>query len=178
MTWIPCRLNAEAVLILVDGSAALPAAPLHEPMWYALYYFLRDVGTLAGSFEEFISHMTSADTTEVQLEMLNHFQPDQDRMLQEDWDTAVYDVLARAEVIKGLISRQTAQVMIDAPVVLMQSGDAVGRLFDRATRAWCCTAMQHIKLEQAHAECMLSKAGLQAIACHVTRTTQASLRLT
>ena len=177
MTGHSCRLSGEAVLVLVDGSTALPTAPLHEPVWYALYYFLREAGTLAGSIEEFVRQMTSAETPEVQLEMLNQFQPDQDRMLQEEWDAATYHVLAKAEVAKGLISRQTAQMMIEAPVILMQSSDAVGRLFDRATKACCRTAMQHIKLEQAHAECMLNEAGLQAIARHVTSTTQAALRL-
>lgn len=161
--------------ILVDGPAACPAA---EPMWYALFFFLREVGTLASSMEEFVSLMSSAETPQAQLEMLQRFQPDQDRMSLEEWDAAVYGVLARAAQIKELITGQTELGMMRSPVTMMQSADDPGQLFDRLTKACCCTAMQHIKLGHPHAECMLSEEGLQDIACHVTSTVQAALRLT
>lgn len=175
--WCSYRLNEEAVLVLVDGPAGLPVAGLHEPMWYALFFFLQEIGTLEGPMEEFVSLMTAAETPQVQLEMLKRFQPHQDRMSQEAWDIAIYDVLATAAQIKGLISEQTEPGMMRSPVTLMQSADAVGQLFDRVTRASCCTAMQHIKLARPHAECMLSEEGLLDVARHVTSTVQASLRL-
>ena len=165
--------------ILVDGPAVLPAADLElsEPMWYALFFFLREVGTLASSLEDFVSLMSSAETFQAQLEMLQRFQPDQGRMSQEEWDTVIYSVLARAAKLKELVGAQTECATLRSPVTLMQSADAHGKLFDRATKACCCTAMQHIKLEHPHAECMLSEEGLQDIARHVTSTVQASLRL-
>ena len=163
--------------ILVDGPAVLPAAQLREPMWYALFFFLRGLGMLSGSMEEFTSWMTSAETPHVQLEMLKRFQPDQDKMSQEEWDVAIYSVLAGAERIKGLINGQTEVRMMRSSVTLMQSADAVGQLFDGVTKACSCTAMQHIKLTQSHGECMLSEKGLLDIACFVTSTVQSSLRL-
>lgn len=168
------------VPILVDGPAVLPAAHLElsEPMWYALFFFLREVGTLASPLEEFVRFVSSADTPQAQLEMLQKFQPDQDRMSQTEWDTAIYHVLARAAQMKELVGGQTECVMMRSPVTLMQSADAHGKLFDRATKACCCTAMQHIKLEHPHAECMLTEEGLQDIARHVDSTVQAALRLT
>ena len=173
-----CRLNEEVVPILVDGPAVLPAAQLHESMWYGLFFFLRGVGTLSGSMEEFVSWMTSAETPQVQLEMLKRFQPDQDKMSQEEWDVAIYSVLARAERIKELINGQTQARMMRSSVTLMQSADPVGQLFDRVTKACCCTAMQHIKLTQSHGECMLSEEGLLDIARFVTSTVRSSMRLT
>ena len=172
-----CRLNEEVVPILVDGTASLPAAQLRDPMWYALFFFLRGLGTLPGSLEEFVSWMTSAETPQVQLEMLKKFQADQSRMSQEEWDVAIYSVLARAAQVKGLISGQTEAKMIRSPVTLMQSADATGQLFDRETKACCCTAMQHIKLTQPHGECMLVEQGLLDIARYVTSTVQSSLQL-
>lgn len=163
--------------ILVDGPAILPAMQLHELMWYALYFFLQELGTLPWSLEEFVSWVTSAQTPQAQLEMLKRFQPDQDRLPQEEWDVAVYSVLARAAQMKGLISGQTGPGMMRSSVTLMQSADAVGQLFDRVTRTCCCTAMQHIKLAHPHAECMLSEEGLVEIARYVNSTVQSSLRL-
>ena len=173
-----CRLNEEVVLILVDGPAILPAAQLRDPMWYALFFFLKGLGTLPGSMEEFVSWMTAAETPQGQLEMLKRFQPEQDRMSQEEWDVAIYCVLARAAQIKGLISGQSETRMTMSSVTLMQSADAIGQLFDRETKACCGTAMQHIKLMQPHGECMLSEQGLLDIARYITSTVQSSLRLT
>lgn len=164
--------------ILVDGPAAvLPAMQLHEPMWYALFFFLRELGTLPWSLEEFVGWMTSATTPQVQLEMLKRFQPDQDRMSQEEWDVAIYSVLAKAAQMKGLSSGQTEPGMMKSSVTLMQSADAVGQLFDRVTRTCCCTAMQHIKLAHPHADCMLSEEGLLEVARYVSSTVQLSVRL-
>ena len=167
-----CRLDEEVVPILVDGSAVLPAVHLHDPMWYALFFFLRELGTLPGSMEEFVSWMASAETPHVQLEMLKRFQPDQDSMSQEQWDVAIYNVLAKSAQIKALMSGQTEARMMKSSVTLMQSADAAGQLFDRVTKAWCCTAMQHIKLAQLHGECMLSEEGLLDIARYITSTVQ------
>lgn len=163
--------------ILVDGPAVLPAMQLHEPMWYALFFFLQELGTLPWSLEEFVSWMTSGQTPQVQLEMLKRFQPDQDRMSQEDWEVAIYNVLAKAAQMKGLISGQTEPGIMRSSVTLMQSADTVGQLFDRATRTCCSTAMQHIKLAHPHAECMLSEEGLVEIARYVNSTVQSSVRL-
>ena len=173
-----CRLNEEVVPILVDGPAILPAVQLRDPMWYALFFFLRELGTLSGSMEEFVSWMTSAETPQVQLEMLKRFQQDQDSMSQEQWDVAICNVLAKSAQIKALMSGQTEARMTNSSVTLMQSADAVGQLFDRVTKACCGTAMQHIKLAQPHGECMLSEEGLLNIARYVTSTVQSSLRLT
>ena len=177
MHYHTCRLGKEVMLILIDGPAAVPEVPLHEPLWYALFFFLRQSGTLTGSLEEFVSQMTSADAAEEQLQMLNRFQPDHSRMSQLDRDTAICCVLAKADAIKGMMSRPAGRSMIRSPVTLMQSSDSIGQVFDRVTRGCCCTAMQHIKLDEPHAECMLSEARVQSVAAYVRSTLQAFLRL-
>lgn len=172
-------MGEEAVLMLVDGPAALPAVPLHEPTWYAVFYFLREVGTLQGSIDELASLVRSATTPEGQLEMLNRFQPDLKRLPQAEWDSAVYHVLDRAATVDWLMRNAAGreQMLIRSPVTLLQSADTIGQSFDRVTKTHCGSAMQHVKLGSSHTECLLTGQGQQEIATHLASTIQASLKL-
>lgn len=49
--------GARVALLLLDGAAGLPAAPLHDFTWYALFQLLREIGTLSGSMGEFVDAM-------------------------------------------------------------------------------------------------------------------------
>ena len=165
--------------MLVDGPAALPAVPLHEPTWYAVFYFLREVGTLQGSIDELASLVRSATTPESQLEMLNRFQPALERLPQGEWDRAIYHVLDRAATVDRLMRscEGREQVLCSAPVTLLQSADTIGQSFDRVTKAHCCSAMQHVRLGSTHTEVLLTGQGQQEVAMHLAATIQASLKL-
>ena len=177
--YVSYSLGEEAALMLVDGPAALPAVPLHESTWYALFYFLRETGTLQGSIEQFTSLVRSAKTPEAQLHMLNRFQPAVDRLSQEEWDTAVYNVLDRAAVVTRLMRSQERQqqVLIMSPVTLLQSADELGQTFDKATRAMCRSTMQHIKLGRSHTECLLHEDGQQEVVRYLGKTIRDLLKL-
>lgn len=165
-------MGAEAVLILVDGPAKLPALSLHEPTWYALSYFLREVGTLQGSMGELVSLVRSVKTPEAQLEMVNRFQPALDRLSQDDLD--------RAAVVTRLMSSHEAQMqlLIRSPMTLIQSADEMGQSFDNVTKTMCCGSMQHIKLGRPHTDCLLSDNGRAEVAGYLGSTIQALLKLT
>ncbi len=174
-----CRLGEEAVLILVDGPAALPAAiRLHEPTWYALFYFLREVGTLQCSMNELVDQVTSATSPEAQLEVLNQFQPALDKLPQASWDVAVHHVLGRAATVARLMRGCAAehQAIIVSPVTLMQSADDVGKRFDQITKALCCSTMQHIKLGTSHTQSLLGDESRQEVARHLRATIQRALK--
>lgn len=172
-----CRLGEEAVLILVDGPAALPAIRLHEPTWYALFYFLREIGTLQCSMNELVDQVTSATSPEAQLEVLNQFQPALDKLPQAPWDMAVHHVLGRAATVARLMRGSAAehQAMIGSPVTLMQSADDIGKRFDQVTKALCCSTMQHIKLSTPHTQSLLCDESQQEIARHLCATIQRAL---
>ena len=151
-------VHEEALLMLVDGPAALPEQALREPTWYALFFFLREVGTMRGSIGELIGGVTSARTPEDQLQMLNVFQPALSEMSQDEWDEAVYRVLDTAAMVTRLMGTQVQESKwIRSPVTIMQSADKVGQSFDRATKALCAGSVQHIKLETPHTECLLTE---------------------
>jgi len=178
-----CRLGEEAVLILVDGPAALPAAlptatRLHEPTWYALFYFLREVGTLQCSMNELVDQVTSATSPEAQLEVLNQFQPALDKLPQASWDMAVHHVLGRAATVARLMRGCAAehQAIIVSPVTLMQSADDIGKHFDQITKALCCSTMQHIKLGTSHTQSLLCDESRQEVARHLRTTIQQGLK--
>ena len=55
-----CHLRAGGThvgLLLLDGCVGRPAIPLHDATWYALFYLLREIGTLQGSMGEFIDRI-------------------------------------------------------------------------------------------------------------------------
>ena len=172
-----CRLGEEAVLILVDGPAALPATHLHEPTWYALFYFLREIGTLQCSMNELVDQVTSATSPEAQLAVLNQFQSAVEKLPQASWDMALHDVLGRAATVATLMSGSAAehQAMIRSPVTLMQSADDIGKRFDQVTKALCCSTMQHIKLGTAHTQSLLCDESQQEVARHLHATIQRAL---
>ena len=172
-----CRLGEEAVLILVDGPAALPATHLHEPTWYALFYFLREIGTLQCSMNGLVDQVASATSPEAQLAVLNQFQPAVEKLPQASWDMAVHDVLGRAATVATLMRGSAAehQAMIRSPVTLMQSADDIGKRFDQVTKALCCSTMQHIKLGTAHTQSLLCDESRQEIARYLRATIQRAL---
>ncbi|CAD7696942.1 unnamed protein product, partial [Ostreobium quekettii] len=77
---VGCRLERRgtgAGLILLDGACTLPSIPLHEPMWYGLFYSLREMGTLKAGIGDFVERMRAASTPAEQLQKLRTYKPAQ-----------------------------------------------------------------------------------------------------
>ena len=173
-----CRLGNEAVLVLVDGPAVLPEVPLHEPSLYALFYFLRGLGTLQLSMDQLASLIEAVRTPEGQLQALNQFQPALDVMSQDAWDVAVYSILDKAAVVTRLMDKHEGQhQQLRSSVALMESADMYGQSFDRVTKALSCGSMQHIKLAALHTQCLFDITGQHDITRHLLRTIHACTRL-
>ena len=167
------------MLMLLDGSAAPSEVSLPEPTFYALFFFLRELGTMQIPLESFVSLVESAQTPEGQLQVLNQFQPSLQIMTQDQWDAAVYTVLDRAAAVTRLMSQHSTQQQcrLKSPVTLLESADAVGQSFDRDTRAVCLGSMQHVKLPTLHTACLLDSAAQQSVAEHLSRTMEACTKL-
>lgn len=78
----------------------------HTPNRYALFYLLREIGTLRGSMGEFIDHVRTAGSPTQQLKLLNTYRPAELALTgasEEQWDAAVYTTLDRATLLKRLV---------------------------------------------------------------------------
>lgn len=74
---------------------------------YALFYLLREIGTLRGPMGDFIDHVRAAGSPTQQLRLLNGYRPTDllaGGASDEQWDAAVYATLDRAALLKRLLA--------------------------------------------------------------------------
>jgi thioesterase domain-containing protein len=102
---VAARLEAAgrpAALVVLDGCLGAPTVPLHDATWYALFYLLREIGTLSTGIGEFVDRVRGAGSPSAQLKLLAGFKPAGAGVAPEAWDAAVYATLDRAAVLKRL----------------------------------------------------------------------------
>ena len=90
-------------LILLDGCVGTPSVPLHDATWYALFYLLREIGSLRGAMGEFVDFVRGAGSPSQQLKLISQFKPAELGVPSEAWDAAVYATLDRAAALKRLL---------------------------------------------------------------------------
>ena len=81
----------------------LPPCLAHR---YALFYLLREIGSLRGPMGEFIDSLRAAGSPSQQLRLLNAYRPAELAAVgagEEHWDAAVYSTLDRATLLKRLL---------------------------------------------------------------------------
>lgn len=74
---------------------------------YALFYLLREIGSLSGSMGDFIDTVRAAGSPTQQFKLLNSYKPPEleaGGATQEQWEAAVYATLDRASLLKRLLS--------------------------------------------------------------------------
>lgn len=79
------------------------------PRRYALFYLLREIGSMQGPMGEFIDTVRAAGSPTQQLKLLNSFRPAELALSgasEEQWDAAVYATLDRAALLKRLLRGQ------------------------------------------------------------------------
>ncbi len=194
-----CELEARgerAMLLLLDGCAGPARMPLHDATWYALFYLLREIGTLRGTIGEFLEFVRTADSPAQQLKLVNAYRPE--GLSAEQWDAAVYTTLDRATLLKRLAreanaaaaARTTAQAgpsrstvvpaparTFHGPVSAVLPRDRLGLMFLDAARA-CCPGedVDMVPLDDCrHTECLLTEGARAATAQRTTRAIVALL---
>jgi thioesterase domain-containing protein len=177
------RLHAQgraAGLVLLDGCVGAPAVPLHDATWYALFYLLREIGTLRGGMGEFVDHVRGAGSPTQQLKLLGSFKPAGAGVVEEAWDAAVYATLDRAAVLKRLARARGAAppATFPGPAAAVVPRDRLGRAFVDASRPHLAggAPLVHVPLEARHTECLLSAPARQAAALAVADAVEALLQ--
>jgi thioesterase domain-containing protein len=203
---VAARLEATghpAALIVLDGCLGAPAVPLHDATWYALFYLLREIGTLSTGIGEFVDRVRGAGSPSAQLKLLAGFKPAGAGVAPEAWDAAVYATLDRAAVLKrlargsggavgagaggaggagaapGAPAAAPAPVRFGGPAALVAPRDRLGAAFLTATRAALGprgAALVHVPLEARHTECLLTPAARAAAAAGVAAAVEALLK--
>lgn len=105
MIWHPPRPRPPVPTSLGVHSFAC-ASSTRLPCRYALFYLLREIGTLEGPMGEFIDTVRTAGSPTQQLKLLNSYRPAELALTgasEEQWDAAVYTTLDRATLLKRLM---------------------------------------------------------------------------
>lgn len=82
------------------------SSPLPPHYRYALFYLLREIGSLRGGMGDFVDHVRAAGSPTAQLKLLNAYRPAELALSgasEEQWDAAVYTTLDRATLLKRLL---------------------------------------------------------------------------
>lgn len=159
------RKGKQAMLILVDGSCILPSIPLHEPMWYALFYALREMGTLKVGIGDFVELMNTTASPVDQLGVVRTFKP-AGAITDDKWDAIIYTLLDRAAVLKTLMDKYDPAYAFRGPVAAVMPSDRLGAAFLEANREACKGPISYMPIECKHTEYMISKRNRQ-MACSV-----------
>lgn len=160
----------EVGLILLDGCIGTPDIPLHDPTWYALFYLLREIGTLKGQIGEFVDYVRGAGTPTRQLKLISSFKPSDIGVSAEAWDAAVYATLDRAAVLKKLVQpakssskdaeheQRGASATFGGAAAVVVPSDRLGTaLFQSSQKAFNNPrGVVNIPLESRHTECLLT----------------------
>lgn len=168
-------------LVLLDGCVGVPIVPLHDATWYALFYLLREIGSLTGGIGEFVDFVRGAGSPTAQLKLISSFKPPDLGVPAEAWDAAVYATLDRAAALKRLLrSRAESEpTPFDGPAAVVGPRDRLGRAFVQASagllRGGGADGMMHVPLESRHTETLLSQPSRAAAALAVTAAVQALL---
>jgi hypothetical protein len=141
---------------------------------YALYYLLREVGTLGGPMGDFADALRAAPSPQAQLRLLNAHRPTALGPGEEEaWDAALYATLDRASLLKRLLRRgadSTPAAAFAGPVAALLPRDRLGALMLDATRRQLArpgdrldpAGVLHVPLAAAHTECLLGEVARRA----------------
>jgi len=155
-------------LIILDGCIGTPSVPLHDSTWYALFYLLREIGSLRGAMGEFVDFVRSAGSPSQQLKQISSFKPVELGVPPEAWDAAVYATLDRSAALKRLLRVSTSGIgdgalapkeAFTGPSAMVVPRDRLGRAFVEASRPHLAAGENGvvvIPLEARHTEALLS----------------------
>lgn len=153
-------------LIILDGCIGTPSVPLHDSTWYALFYLLREIGSLKGAMGEFVDFVRGAGSPSQQLKQISSFKPVELGVPPEAWDAAVYATLDRSAALKRLLRVGTSgdgalapKEAFTGPSAMVVPRDRLGRAFVEASRPHLAAGEDGvvvIPLEARHTEALLS----------------------
>lgn len=156
-------MGRPAALIVLDGCVGTSSVPLHDATWYALFYLLREIGSLRGAIGEFVDFVRGAGSPSQQLKLLASFKPAELGVAPEAWDAAVYATLDRAAALKRLLRASgdgegAPREVFDGPTALVVPRDRLGRSFVDASRPYLSAqgGPVVVPLEARHTETLLS----------------------
>ena len=160
-------------LILLDGCVGNPSVPLHDSTWYALFYLLREIGSLRGAMGEFVDFVRGAGSPSQQLKQISSFKPAELGIPPEAWDAAVYATLDRAAALKRLLRVSSTggegglapKEAFTGPTAMVVPRDRLGRAFVEASRPHLAAGEDGVvvvPIEARHTEALLSPAARAA----------------
>jgi thioesterase domain-containing protein len=172
-------------LIILDGCIGTPSVPLHDSTWYALFYLLREIGSLRGAMGEFVDFVRGAGSPSQQLKQISSFKPADLGIPPEAWDAAVYATLDRAAALKRLLRVSTSgesgalapKEAFTGPSAMVVPRDRLGRAFVEASRPYLAAGEDGVlvvPLEARHTEALLSS-GARAAAMEAVTSAVAAL---
>jgi thioesterase domain-containing protein len=171
-------------LIILDGCIGTPSVPLHDSTWYALFYLLREIGSLRGAMGEFVDFVRGAGSPSQQLKQISSFKPVELGVPPEAWDAAVYATLDRAAALKRLLRVSTAEgglaprEAFTGPSAMVVPRDRLGRAFVEASRPHLAPGEDGVvvvPLESRHTEALLSPGARAAASAGVASAVAALL---
>lgn len=171
-------------LIILDGCLGSPSIPLHDSTWYALFYLLREIGSLRGGMGEFVDFVRGAGSPTQQLKLIASYRPLDPSVPREAWDAAVYATLDRAATLKRMLRARGvySSLQFDGPAAIVVPRDRLGMAFVDASRSLLHGGqgedekLVHVPIDARHTECLLSQVGRSAAATGVTKAVQALLQ--
>jgi thioesterase domain-containing protein len=160
----------QALLVLVDGPAALSALPLHDPAVYALHEVCRDAGSCSGALPEFALELATLPSEPAeQLRQLGaHYRPAALPADDPRWDAALLVALHRASVVRRLQGAYQPEYCFQGPATLLLPEGPPGGAFLAATRECCSGPLSYTPLECGHAECLAQPGALAAAAACIS----------
>ena len=175
------KSGRQSGLIVLDGCVGTPSVPLHDATWYALFYLLREIGSLSSSIGEFVDFVQGAGSPTQQLKFITSFKPADPSIPVEAWEAAVYATLDRAAALKRMASiSSTPMDTYDGPSSVILPKDRLGRELRRASDPYLSesASVLDVSIEARHTECLLSRSSRQEVAEAVTKSLRFLLRLT
>jgi thioesterase domain-containing protein len=179
-TAMACELQQagrqQALLVLLDGPAAHPAMPLHDPASYALHQLCRDLGTCTLALPNFVRDVSRYTDTAEQLRYISRqyrhapVAGDAPAHGEEDgrWDAAVVVALHRASVIRRLQDGYLPEYIFSGPATLLLPEDALGAAFLAAIRQCCAGPLSYSALECGHTQVLAAPGVVAAVAACVS----------
>jgi thioesterase domain-containing protein len=164
-------------LTILDGCIGTPSVPLHDSAWYALFYLLREIGSLRGAMGEFVDFVRGAGSPSQQLKQISSFKPAELGVPPEAWDAAVYATLDRTAALKRLLragggdGALAPKEAFTGPAAMVVPRDRLGRAFVEASRPYLAAGEDDfmvVSLEARHTEALLSPGARAAAVAGVT----------
>lgn len=174
MALLACAV--QALLILMDGPAALPAIPLHQPLWYGLYYVCTELGTLRSSIGRFMEEANQCGHNPAeQLRIIGQYKPT--GIDSSAWDAMMFTVLHRATVMKRLVASHTPDYVFLGPVAAILSDDQLGAAFIETISAHVEGPVTHLSVDTCHTDFVLKPAARTAVAAQIVEAAQQLLQM-